>query len=305
MKEDASILARCIALGAFARQVASQTRDVGLARTAASLSFTTMLGLVPLVTVAFASVARFPVFQKWLDALESFLLKHMLPGSADTVVHTYIREFTEKAAGLTGISIAFVAVTAVVLIATVEREINAIWGIARKRPLARRLFVYAIGATAGPVLVGASISVTTWLVTESLAAAPLSGTLSATAVQVLPPLASALALALLYTVAPARPVPWRHAFAGAFVGALAFEGAKHGFAFYVTHVHTYEVVYGALAALPMFLIWIYVCWIIVLAGAAITATLTLSQDEARPGAAALPAGAPDRAIAPAQRRAQP
>jgi len=253
-------------------------RDIGLARTAASLAFTTLLGLIPLFTVAFTFVARFPVFQDWLDALEGFLLKHMLPGSANAVVHTHIREFTEKAAGLTGVSIAFIVVTAVLLIATVEREINAMWGIRRARPLARRLVVYAIGATAGPVLVGASISVTTWLLTQSLAAVPFRGTLADLMVKILPLVFSTLALALLYAIAPLRRVPWRHAFAGAFVAALAFEGAKHGFAFYLTNVPTYELVYGALAALPAFLIWIYVCWLIVLAGAAITATLTMPQD---------------------------
>ena len=278
MKGNASIPARRTHAFAFVLRVASHTRDIGLARTAASLAFTTLLGLVPLLTVAFTFVARFPVFQNWLDALEGFLLKYMLPGSANAVVHTYIREFTEKAAALTGVSIAFIVVTAVLLIATVEREINAMWGIRRARPLARRLVVYAIGATAGPVLVGASISVTTWLLTQSLAAVPFRGTLAALMVKSLPLAFSTLALALLYAIAPLRRVPWRHAFAGAFVAALAFEGAKHGFAFYLTQVPTYELVYGALAALPVFLFWIYVCWLIVLTGAAITATLTLPSD---------------------------
>ena len=263
----------------FAGRVAARTRHVGLLRTAGSLAFTTLLGLVPLATVAFSFVARFPFFQDWLDALESFLLQHMLPGSADSVVHSYIGEFTEKAARLTGVSIAFVGITAVLVIATIEREINAIWGIRRGRPLARRLFVYTIVATVGPVLVGASISLTTWLLAQSLAAVSLRESLGVLAVKALPIVFSLLALALLYALTPARKVPWRHAFAGALAAALAFEGAKLGFAFYITHVPTYEVVYGALAALPVFLIWLYLCWLIVLTGAAITATLTLAPDE--------------------------
>lgn len=278
MKEDPSIPRRIAGAAAFVRRVASHTRDIQVARTAASLAFATLLGLVPLATVAFTFVARFPIFQHWLDALERFLLEYMLPGSANAVVHTYVREFTEKAAGLTGVSIALIAVTAVLMIATVEREVNAIWGIRRARPLARRLVVYAIGATVGPVLVGASISVTTWLLTQSLAAVPLRNKLAEVVVQVLPLAFSTLALALLYAIVPQRRVPWRHAFAGALVAALAFEGAKLGFAFYLTHVPTYELVYGALAALPVFLIWIYLCWLIVLTGAAITATLTLPSD---------------------------
>ena len=264
----------------FVRNVVTRTQNTGLARTAGSLAFTTILGLVPIATVALAFVARFPVFQQWLDALEVFLLKYTLPGSANEVVHQYVREFTEKAARLTGVSIAFVGITAVLVIATIEREINAIWGIRRGRPLARRLFVYTIVATVGPVLVGASISLTTWLLAQSLAAVSLRESLGVLAVKALPIVFSLLALALLYGLTPARKVPWRHAFAGALAAALAFEGAKLGFAFYITHVPTYEVVYGALAALPVFLIWLYLCWLIVLTGAAITATLTLAQDNA-------------------------
>jgi len=264
----------------FARRVAARTRHVGLARTAGSLAFTTLLGLVPLATVALTFVARFPFFQQWLDALESFLLQHMLPGSADTVVHTYIGEFTEKAAGLTGVSIVFIGITATLAIATIEREINALWGIRRARPLAQRFVVYAVVSTVGPVLVGASISLTTWLLAQSLAAVPVRESLAVPVLKALPLVFSLLALALLYALTPSRKVPWRYAFAGAFAAALAFEGAKLGFAFYVTQVPTYEIVYGTLAALPVFLIWIYLCWLIVLTGAAITATLTLPPDDA-------------------------
>jgi membrane protein len=264
----------------FVRSVAARTRNTGLARTAGSLAFTTVLGLVPLATVAFAFVARFPVFQQWLAALETFLLKYMLPESANEVVHRYVREFAEKAAGLTGVSIVFILVAATLVIATIEREINALWGIRARRPFARRFVVYVLGVTVGPVLVGASISVTTWIFTKSFAAVPLEVTLADFVVKPLPVVLSALALALLYAMVPNRRVPWRHAFAGAFVAAVAFEGAKHGFAVYVRNVSTYEVVYGALAALPVFLIWIYVCWLIVLVGAAITATLTLAADAA-------------------------
>jgi len=267
-------------LRAFVRQVVVRTRQIGLARTAGSLAFTTLLGLVPLATVALEFAARFPVFQQWLDALEIFLLKHMLPEAANAVVNTHIREFTDKAAKLTGISIVFIVVTATMLIATAEREINALWGIARPRSMARRLFVYAAGVTVGPVLVGASISVSTWLITQSIAAVPIRGTLRPMIVPMLPLAFSTLALAFLYRSVPARYVPWRHAFAGALLGAIAFEAAKEGFAFYLTHVPTYELVYGALAALPVFLIWIYVCWLIVLTGAAVTATLTLPADAA-------------------------
>ena len=260
------------------KSVARRTANTGLARTAGSLAFTTVLGLVPLATVAFAFVARFPVFQQWLDALEGFLLKYTLPGSANEVVHRYVREFTEKAVGLTGVSVVFIAIAATLVIATIEREINAMWGIRARRPVAQRLAVYLLGITVGPVLVGASISVSTWLVSQTLEPMAREFTLARFAVELLPFVLSTLALALLYLLAPHRRVPLHNAFAGALPAALAFEVAKYGFALYVKNVPTYEIVYGTLAALPVFLIWIYVCWLIVLAGAAVTATLTLDAD---------------------------
>jgi membrane protein len=265
---------RLVAFLFFVARVVVRMRAIGLSRTAASLSFTTLLALVPLATVALTFVSRFPIFHRWLDTLEVFLLKHMLPSSAYNVVHHYIGQFTEKAAGLTGLSIFFIAVTAAMATATIEREINLIWGISRLRPFGRRMVIYALGLTVGPVLVGASLSLTTWFITESLAAVPLHATVTRLALKPLPLAFTAIALTLLYAVVPARRVPWRHAFAGGVLAAIVFEAAKQAFALYLTHVATYELVYGALAVLPVFLLWIYLCWLIVLAGASITATLT-------------------------------
>jgi membrane protein len=265
-------------LKAFAARVVARLRHVGLARTAASLAFTTLLGIVPLATVAFATVARFPAFQQWVDAFHAYLLEHMLPEAASTVIHTHVREFVEKAAGLTGVSIMLLFVTALLLIANVEREINLIWGIRRTRPLARRVVVYVLGATAGPLLIGASLWATTWLLAASLAAVPAAESVADAVLAPAPLAFSTLALALMYRVVPVTRVPWRHAFAGAIVAAVAFEAAKQGFAFYLTQVPTYRAIYGALAAVPLFLVWIYLCWLIVLTGAAITATLALEAD---------------------------
>ena len=210
----------------FLRSVANRTRKTGLARTAGSLAFTTVLGLVPLATVALSFVARFPVFQQWLDAFEAFLLQYTLPGSANEVVHRYVREFTEKAVGLTGVSILFIAVAATLVIAQVEREINAFWGVGAKRPFAQRLTVYVLGITVGPVLVGASISVTTWLVSQTLAPMATGSTLSRLVVKPLPFVLSTLALAFLYVIAPARRVPLVNAFAGALPAALGVRSGK-------------------------------------------------------------------------------
>ena len=258
----------------FVLRAAARIRSAGLGRTAASLSFTTLFALVPLATVAFTVVSRFPVFQDWVSQLEAFLMRYMLPGSAYEVVHTYITEFTEKAANLTGLSILFLAVTALMATDTIEREINLIWGIRQQRPFGRRLLVYVLGITVGPVLLGASLSLSTWVISRSLAAIPLGQTVEDAVLEIVPVLFTTIALALLYTVVPARRVPWRSAFIGGALAAIAFEAAKQGFAIYVTRFSNYQIVYGALAALPVFLIWIYVSWLIVLAGAAVTAMLS-------------------------------
>ena len=273
-----TLSAPIVALVHFTCRVIARMRTLRLARTAGSLAFTTLLGLVPLATVAITFAARFPMFEQWVDALQVFLFQHMLPGSADVVIQ-HFREFTAKAARLTGVSIVFTFITAALLTASIEREINAIWGMTRSRPIAHRLLVYALGLTVGPVLVGASISATTWLLAQSLAAVPLHGLTAALLLKPAPLFFSTAALTLTYGFVPARPVAWRHALIGGTAAALAFEAAKYAFAWYLTQVPTYELVYGALAALPVFLIWIYLCWWIVLSGAAVTATLAETSEQ--------------------------
>ena len=258
----------------FGNRVAARLRDIDLARAASSLSYTTLLAIVPLVTVAFAFAARVPIFEDPLKVLEQFLLRHLLPFAGATEIRTRIVAFSEQAAGLTGISIGVIAVSAALAMATVEREINAIWGIRRGRSLPKRLLVYAIGLTAGPVLLGASISITTWLVVHSLAVVPIRKTLGASIVEMLPFVFSSAGLTLLYKGVPARHVRFAPALAAGTLAAAAFEAAKHAFAWYLTRIASYQAVYGALAVLPIFLLWIYFCWLIILAGAAVCATIT-------------------------------
>jgi membrane protein len=256
----------------FVRGVALRLSGVGLLRTAAALSFATVLGLVPLFTVAFVYVARYPLFEHWLYALERFLVRHLLPGSG-AAIRPYLEEFTTKAGNLQGVGILIVIATAVLLIATIEKEINAIWGTHQPRSLVRRVGVYALGVTLGPLAIGAAVYSTNWMLEASLAVDLLSKPeITALGGPVAIVLAT-LAFSLLYAVLPARRVPWWAALAGGLVAALGFEAAKRGFVLYVTHVPTYQRVYGALSLLPLFLIWIYVSWLIVLFGAAISASL--------------------------------
>ena len=257
----------------FLQRVVTRLRDIDLARTAGSLSFTTLLAIVPVITIAFSFVGRFPLFEDWLKVLEQFVLKNMLPFSAATEIRRYITGFAEQAARLTGVSVALIVISAALAIATVEREINAIWGIRSGRSLPRRIVTYALGLTALPVLIGASISITTWLVMHSLAAVSLRKTLGTQVAATLPFLFAAVGLTVLYKGVPARHVGVVPAIVGGALAAAALEFAKHGFAWYLAQVAAYQVIYGALAALPIFLLWVYLCWIIILAGAAVSATV--------------------------------
>src|SRR6266542_6798841 len=191
---------------AFVVGVVRRLTGVGLIKTAAALSFTSVLGLVPLFAVAFVYVARYPLFQSWLDALEKFLLRHLLPGST-SAVRSHLSEFTVKAANLQGLSIAIVFVTAILMVATVEREINAIFRVREPRSLLRRLFVYGVGITIGPLLIGAAVWSTTWLIDASREAVPFASPAIALVATPVALALATLAFTLLYLLMPARAVP--------------------------------------------------------------------------------------------------
>lgn len=267
-------IARPLSPVRFFLRTAARLNSIGWFRAAGSLSFVTLLGLVPLATVAFAFVARFPVFQDFLKVLETFLLRHLLPTSATAIVHEYVVVLAEGAANVIGPSIIFVAITGVLMVDTIESEINEIWGIRKKRPVARRILVYLVGITAGPVLVGAAITLIRWTLTEVVTAVSLQKALSETFWGFVPTTLVAFGLVLLYRVAPARHVRWRYAIASGVIAGFAIEATKRIFTWYLTHFPSYELLYGAVAAFPALLFWIFLCWLIVLAGAALTATLS-------------------------------
>jgi membrane protein len=260
-------------MGRFWRNTSNQLRDVAISRTAAALAFTTLLGLVPLVTVVVAIVAQFPIFTTWVAALETFLLRHMLPESASAAVHTYVVGFADRAAALRGLSIAFIAITSIFMFATIEGEINTIFRVQKGRSWARRLPLYLVGMTLGPLLLGGSVWLSGWLAAQSRVVLDQPTLFRHWVVAPLPFLLTATAFTLTYKLVPARIVRWAPAVAGGVMASVVFELMKRAFAWYIEAVPTYELIYGALAALPVFLLWLYLCWVVVLGGAALVAVL--------------------------------
>lgn len=254
--------------------------EIRTLQTAGSLSFTTLLAIVPLLTVALWGSSGVPALAEVLASFERFLAAQLLPeGALGARVPGSIGEFTSNAARLGAVGLGFLLVVAVMLLLIVEDTLNRIFAVVRRRSLLRRLLVHAVLLTLGPVLVGAGLTMTTYLLGASLGMLELDE-VSRAVLGVLPFAFTCGALTLLYFLVPFRHVDSGHALLGGLFAAALFELAKRGFALFIVKYPTYTLVYGAFAALPMFLLWLYVSWLVVLTGAILTAQLTGSGDPA-------------------------
>ena len=258
----------------LARFVVKRSREDRIAQVAGSLTFTTMLAIVPLATVAFALFTAFPIFAKFQASLQMFLAQHLMPDQINSQIFKYLNQFASKAKGLTTAGMIVLFVTSVMTMMTVESAFNLIWRVAKPRPLAQRVLVYWAIVTLGPLLIGVSLSISSYLFARSsvLAGEHTTALLEWALAGATLPL-TALAFALLYVYLPNCSVQWRDAVVGGLLAAVAFEFAKRGFGFYVRRMPTYTAVYGAFALVPLFLLWVYLCWFITLAGATFVSAL--------------------------------
>lgn len=242
--------------------------------TAGALSYTTLLALVPLIAVVIGVISAFPVFDARVEQLQNFIFENFVPAAGD-VVQQYIDQFVDRSAGLTGAGSLVLIVTAILLMGTIEKSLNRIWRVDRPRSPISRLIVYWATLTLGPLLIGASVGMTSYLATlQALAPEFVRGWLQGVLLAVTPFVVALMAFTLLFMVVPNRRVKFRHALAGAAFSAVTFEASKRGFVFYLSNFPTYEKLYGALATIPIFLVWIYVTWVVILLGASVAASLT-------------------------------
>lgn len=259
---------------ALSRFIAARLAQDRCAQTAASLTFTTLLSLVPLITIALTMFSAFPVFEEFSSQIKAYLLNNLMPETAGVVITRYMQQFTDSAARLTTVGIGFLAVTAMSMMLTIDQAFNVIWRVTRPRPLVKRLVIYWAVLTLAPLLVGASLSLTSWLVGLSMGYAKNIPLFGIDVLKILPVLFTTLAFAMLFRLVPNRYVPRSHALIGAFVAAVLFETMNRVFGYYVTHFPTYKLVYGAFASVPIFLMWIYMSWLTILFGAEIAASLS-------------------------------
>jgi membrane protein len=246
-------------------------REDRLGLTAGSLTFTTIIALVPLVTVTLAIFTAFPIFSSFQGALEKYFLQSLVPPTIARPVLSALTQFASKANRLGTVGLVFLLFTALALMLTIDRTLNSIWRVAKPRPIAYRVLVYWAAATLGPLLLGVSLTLTSEAVSASRG---WTGAMPGTVAWLLNLFSfalQALGMAALFHYVPNTLVRWRHALAGGVFVAAGFEVAKRALAWYVGFVPTYSMLYGTFATVPIFLIWIYFGWVIVLLGAVIAA----------------------------------
>lgn len=249
--------------------------------TATALSYTTLLSLVPLLVVVFSIISAFPVFETVTGTMQDYIFRNFLPAAGETI-QAHMERFMAQAGALTGVGIGFLVITALMLMNTIDGALNRIWRVQRARPLVAKMATYWAALTLGPMLLAISILATSYVVTLSqlggLAGAAADG-VGAVLLRWMPFLSTCLALTLLYVLVPNCRVPLRYGLISAVVAAALFEIAKAAFAYYVAAGPVYTTIYGALATIPLFLVWIYVSWAIVLLGAEFNYCLTVFRAE--------------------------
>ena len=249
-------------------------REDRLGLSASSLTFTTTIALVPLVTVALALFTAFPMFAKFQEVLQKWLVESLIPDNIARQVLGYLTQFASKASRLGWVGLSVLFLTALSLIFTIDRTLNAIWRVPRPRPLGQRVLVYWAAITLGPLLLAVSLSITSYIVAASrnLVVGGVSDGLHLL-LDVLEFLMVGAGMAATYYYVPNTRVKWGHAWVGGIFAAAGIETAKKLLTLYVKMVPTYSAIYGAFATLPILLVWIYVLWVIVLLGAVIVAYL--------------------------------
>ena len=258
----------------FVRFVTARFDQDYCVQIAAELTFTTLLSLVPLVTIALTLFSAFPMFDDFSAQIKVYLLNNLMPDMAGKVITRYVGQFTESAMHLTAVGVVFLAVTAILMMLTIDHAFNTIWRVSRRRPLLKRLVIYWAVLTLGPLLIGASLSLTSWLVGLSMGYAKQIPVFGVGALKTLPVLFTTMAFAMLFRLVPNSHVPRAHALIGAIVAAIMFESMNRVFGYFISHFSTYKLVYGAFASVPVFLMWIYLSWLITLFGAVIAASLS-------------------------------
>lgn len=245
------------------------------------LSYVSLMSLVPLMVVALSVATAFPIFADIHQSVEQFVYDNFVPTASD-VVQQYLSSFVDNASKMSAVAISFLFVAALLLISAIDKSFNNIWQVTKKRRVITSFSMYWMILTLGPILVGGSIAITSYIVSLVNLGVQDSFGLTSMFFRLLPLMSSLAAFILLYMLVPNKTVPFKYAFSGALVAAVLFELAKKLFAIYLTAFPSYQAIYGALAIIPILFLWVYLSWIIVLGGAVVTVSLQEHELESKP-----------------------
>jgi membrane protein len=251
-------------------------RQENFAQLAGSLAFTTLLSLVPFVAIVLTVASTLPAFATLVGYVDNFFVDNLMPGKTGGVVAKYMAGFSTKARKLTFVGAIMLLATSLLLLFSIEKAFNHLWRVKKPRPLLQRAGLYLVIVAGGPVVVGAVIASMTYAVTVSLGFfnEPLWVRQLSYKVLALTVLCGFFAF-LYYAVPNTRVRPW-HALIGGIVSTAGIAVIQKLFEIYVIKFPTYTVVYGAFAVLPIFLLWVYLCWVVVLVGALVVANFRAS-----------------------------
>lgn len=245
-------------------------------QSAAALTYTTLFAIVPMMTVTFAMLSAIPAFQGVGEQIQGYIFRNFIPSTGATI-HEYLAAFTSQARQLTWFGVGFLMATALMMMLTIEKAFNQIWRVRQARRGVSSFLLYWAVLSLGPLLLGAGFAMSTYIASLSLLSGPEALIGSGTLLKLMPLLLSIAAFTLIYAAVPNTRVPLRHALVGGLFTSVLFEAAKQGFGFYVSYFPSYQLIYGAFAAVPLFLLWLYLSWMIVLFGAELVCGLSSSQ----------------------------
>jgi membrane protein len=260
-----------------AKAFVDHMRSERIAVSAGHLAYVSLLSLVPVIVVFFMIMSAFPAFEDVREQIENFIFTNFVPTAGD-VVQDYMGDFVSNASSMSAVSIVSLLVVALLLISNIDKTFNHIWRTQVQRPLIYTFAIYWMVITLGPLLIGVSIVVSSYLVGLAEFTEEYTPGLGTFFLKMVPSLAAVGAFLILYMIVPNRPVRAKYALCGAILATILFEFTKKGFAFYVTSFPSYQVIYGALAVVPILFVWVYLSWIVVLLGAVFTYSITVTCD---------------------------
>jgi membrane protein len=250
-----------------------------LNQVSASLAYTTILAIVPMLSIVTILIGKLSRFINLRESIQGWITSTLIPGGLSDTISRYLTNFSNHSKGLTLFGISGLLLSAILTLMTIEKAFNQVWQVKEQRPFLMRILMYIVVTAFGPVLLGISIYLTSYVMAFSHDL-DLGFDYHIRVIDVvLPFIITMLPFIILYKFGPYAVVYWRDALIGGLLAAVVFESAKYGFTLFVSKAQIYKTLYGAFAIFPLFLVWIYLTWWVTMAGAVLTASLPHIRDK--------------------------